>query len=217
MKAELQQNLLKKYPEFFQDELPIYTGDSTKEVLEATVKLLKQEEMVIPIQFGFECGNGWYVLLDTLMEEIQQHIKWKNESLDREFKYKWMWDLQRWFRLHARAVKNWKTKIADWIYENAPKGKPHISIRVDQVKEKFGGLRFYYHGGDKEIDGMVRLAEGLSYRTCEFCGSTKDIGYTQGWIISCCKSCHETDEQLKRYKWEPRKTDPVITLKATKI
>ena len=205
MKAELQQKLLKKYPEFFQDELPIYTGDSTKEVLENTVKLLKQEEMVLPIQFGFECGDGWYVILDTLMEEIKFYLKHKNESRDREFKYKFMWDLQRWLRLNAGKPNSWKTKLSDWIYKNAPKGKPHLQLRIDQVKEKFGGLRFYYSGGDDEISGMVRLAESLSYRTCEYCGSTKDIGYTSGWIISCCKSCHESSEQLKRYKWEPRK------------
>lgn len=205
MKAELQQKLLKKYPEFFQDELPIYTGDSTKEVLENTVKLLKQEEMVLPIQFGFECGNGWYVLLDTLMEDIKFYLKHENESRDREFKQKFLWDLQRWLRLNARKPNSWKTKLAEWIYKNAPKGKPHLRFRVDQVKEKFGGLRFYYHGGDDEISGMVRLAESLSYRTCEYCGSTKDIGYTKGWIISCCKSCYESDDQLKRYTWEPRK------------
>jgi len=130
MKKELQDKLLKKYPEFFQDELPIYTGDSAKEVLENTVKLLKQEEMVIPIQFGFECGDGWYMLLDELMGEIQQYIKYKNESLDREFKFQFLWDLQRWFRLNSKKKGSWKEKLGEWIYEKAPKGKPHIFIEL---------------------------------------------------------------------------------------
>jgi hypothetical protein len=40
-----------------------------------------------------------------------------------------------------------------------------------QVKEKFGGLRFYYNGGDEKIEGMVRLAEAMSKCTCEGCGN----------------------------------------------
>ena len=204
MKKKLQEQLLKKYPEFFQSELPIYTGDSTKEVLENTVKLLKQEEMVIPIQFGFECGDGWYMLLDQLMGEIQQYIKYKNESLDREFKIQFLWDLQRWFRFKSRKKGSWKEKLAEWIYEKAPKGKPHIFIRIDQIKEKFGGLRFYYSGGDDEISGMVRMAESLSYKICEYCGTTINVGRTQGWICVVCKDCYDKNERIKTLNWEPR-------------
>ncbi len=41
-----------------------------------------------------------------------------------------------------------------------------------QVKEKFGGLRFYYSGGDSSyIRGVVDMAEQMSYRTCEVCGA----------------------------------------------
>ena len=42
---------------------------------------------------------------------------------------------------------------------------------ADQVKEKFGTLRFYYTGGDDRIDGMVRMAESMSAVTCETCGA----------------------------------------------
>ena len=34
---------------------------------------------IIPIQFGFECGDGWFMLLNELMGDIQNHIK--NEAL----------------------------------------------------------------------------------------------------------------------------------------
>jgi hypothetical protein len=204
MKSELQQKLLKKYPEFFQDELPIYTGE--KPMAQEVGELLNQKEMVLPIQFGFECGDGWYMLLDELMGEIQQYIKYHNEDLDRKFKYPWMWDFQRWLRWNCRKKGSWKEKLADWIYQNAPKeGFPHLSIRIDQIKEKFGGLRFYYSGGDKEISGMTRLAESLSYRICEYCGTTHNVGVTQGWICVICKDCHEKNERANHLHWEPRK------------
>ena len=55
-----------------------------------------------------------------------------------------------------------------------------------QVKEKFGGLRFYYEGGDEYINGLSAMAESMSYVTCETCGkpgkSTSD-----GWIRTLCE------------------------------
>ena len=59
-----------------------------------------------------------------------------------------------------------------------------------QVKEKFGGLRFYLDGADDYIHGMVCLAEDMSYKTCEMCGSTKDIMHTVGWVSTLCKNCY---------------------------
>lgn len=38
-----------------------------------------------------------------------------------------------------------------------------LDFKVEQIKEKFGGLRFYYSGGDDMIEGMVRVAEIFSY------------------------------------------------------
>jgi len=63
-------------------------------------------------------------------------------------------------------------------------------VVVVQIKEKFGGLRFYYYGGDKIIDGMVRFAEKMSYRICEVCGTNEKVGHTKGWIKTICKECY---------------------------
>lgn len=68
----------------------------------------------------------------------------------------------------------------------------HLNIDqvvATQVKEKFGGLRFYYTGGDKKIDGMVNQVENMSYNICEKCGSFDDVTQTKGWIKSLCKNC----------------------------
>jgi hypothetical protein len=60
------------------------------------------------------------------------------------------------------------------------------SVHVNQVKEKFGSLRFYYTGGDDYIDGMVRLAEVISETTCEECGDAGKIDYSAGWLRCRC-------------------------------
>jgi len=70
---------------------------------------------------------------------------------------------------------------------------PHPpQVVVDQVKEKFGTLRFYFHGGDDSITGMVNFAEWLSGVICEACGNTdaQTIGRTtKGWFKTCCAGC----------------------------
>lgn len=70
---------------------------------------------------------------------------------------------------------------------------PHLKVTqviATQVKEKFGRLCFYYMGGDKTIHGMVRLAEHLSYFTCEECGSMDKVTQTSGWVYTRCEPCH---------------------------
>ena len=182
MTPEHQQELLTKFRHFFTPDRKIYTG---KEPLSDYIEeLVNQKEIILPIQFGIECGDGWYMILNELMSDIQNHIENENRNRANEFKYKWMVKLQHWLRL-----KRYK-KIADWIWNNAPKGKrPPININVAQIKEKFGGLRFYFDGGDDEIHGMVRLTESLSYQICEFCGSTKNVSQTKGWITTLCEDC----------------------------
>ena len=59
-----------------------------------------------------------------------------------------------------------------------------------QVKEKFGGLRFYHSGGDDSVMRMIDEAEQESFRVCEMCGaagSTKPS--KRGWIRTMCDQC----------------------------
>lgn len=62
-----------------------------------------------------------------------------------------------------------------------------------QVKEKFGGLRAYYSGGDEQISKLVQEAEDRSYKICELCGSQNEVSATgRGWIKTLCSKCrHE--------------------------
>jgi len=58
-----------------------------------------------------------------------------------------------------------------------------------QVKEKYGGLRFYINGGNDYVDGLITFAERLSYMTCEQCGSTDGVTQTKGWVYTLCRQC----------------------------
>jgi len=58
-------------------------------------------------------------------------------------------------------------------------------VVVRQIKEKFGGLRFYYDGGDDEISGMVQMVESIASITCETCGAPGK-SRSGGWIRTLC-------------------------------
>ena len=57
--------------------------------------------------------------------------------------------------------------------------------QICQVKQKFGGLRFYINDGSKEVFDKITESEKKSYEICEKCGepgkSTKG-----GWITTLC-------------------------------
>jgi hypothetical protein len=87
----------------------------------------------------------------------------------------------------------------DW---KVKQGQEIAQVEVNQIKEKFGGLRFYYTGGDDEISGMVRMAEAFTDKLCEECGS---IGQRRGggWIRTLCDA-HEK-ERNDRIEEQARK------------
>jgi hypothetical protein len=55
-----------------------------------------------------------------------------------------------------------------------------------QVKEKFGGLRFYINSGSDEIHQRILQAEKESYETCEVCGKLGELRKDIGWYFTLC-------------------------------
>jgi hypothetical protein len=204
MNAENQKKLSEKYYEFFKhlDRNNTPMIDPTKEVLEEIEKLLKQKEIVVPMQFGFECGDGWYFLLDELMSTIKWHLEQENKNRDTRPVYKWLDKFSWKLRIRTSRKRKLLKKLGEWIYNIQPRGVPHLYFQIDQIKEKFGGLRFYYSGGDDEISGMVNLAENMSYGICETCGTTENVGRTQGWIYVVCKSCYDKNPRAQNLIWK---------------
>jgi len=50
-----------------------------------------------------------------------------------------------------------------------------------QIKEKFGGLRFYIGSGSEEIFNIIIKYEELSWTTCEVCGEQGILRNDCGW------------------------------------
>ena len=92
-----------------------------------------------------------------------------------------------------------------------------VDIVVDQVKGKFGTLRFYYHpdGHDPGIHAFDSLSDGQSIRiipdvselhkevakivhkwekeygnVCEKCGAAGELRKDLSWVLTLCDSCY---------------------------
>ena len=56
---------------------------------------------------------------------------------------------------------------------------------AQQVKEKFGGLRFYTTYVSDEIEELISEAEAKSFQTCEVCGEP-GARRGKGWAQTLC-------------------------------
>lgn len=65
-----------------------------------------------------------------------------------------------------------------------------MNITVQQVKEKFGGLRFYISSGTDTIFDLINAAEQESTTTCETCGKPgMNKATVSGWYKTMCEEC----------------------------
>ena len=84
------------------------------------------------------------------------------------------------------------------------------NLRIFQIKEKFGTLRFY-GSLDDTLDKMIEEAEKLSAITCEACGAPGRVRHT-GWWLCLCDVCEDRevadgarvkDESRSEEDWSP--------------
>jgi hypothetical protein len=125
MEEKLQLELVKKYPKILKD----FRGDPKSTCM----------------AWGFECGDGWFSLLNTCMEKLQYFCNICSQ--------------------HGNEIQ----------------------VVANQIKEKYGSLRFYYRieGSNKIetsiIEDIVSEAEDQSENTCEISGKPGNLCVRHGW------------------------------------
>lgn len=62
---------------------------------------------------------------------------------------------------------------------------------VAQVKEKFGGLRFYVFATKEGVNDLIDIAEKDSYNICEMCGTREKVTTEGGWLLTLCDTCRK--------------------------
>ena len=177
MRNELDEKLCKDHPKIFANR----DGDLTTTAM----------------CWGFECGDGWYNIINSLCHLIQGHIDWHNNRRERAIKYNEMikqaqsGDFTLFDAYYAgynpEYIATTKEKIMTHSLWDIPEPMPQVV--AEQVKEKFGTLRFYTNLSDDYIRGAISMAEAMSAVTCEECGNPGQSNQT-GWLRVRCKD-HE--------------------------
>ena len=141
--------------------------------------------------FIFECGDGWYNILNAMFGNINSYVQHNNNRFNKFAEAQDMVDngckdeVPQYLLNHMEAIKNGN---GEWPVEmDFP--------TVKQIKEKFGTLRAYIDGGDNTIAEIIHFAETMSNTTCEECGN---IGtQRQGsWMKTLCDR-HEIERQTE--------------------
>ena len=57
-----------------------------------------------------------------------------------------------------------------------------------QVKEKFGGLRFYVAGANDFQHGLIEMAQDLSLTICDQCGNAGQHVNDRGIVMTRCQA-----------------------------
>lgn len=117
-------------------------------------------------------------------------------------KYSWLKQSNEWNPQADASTYNWLDDIPDgWVESFGEAMVDELndilvkynlldSYRVEQTKEKYGGLRWYDSGVSKEASEeyytWLKKYEDLSEITCVYCGASAKIRTDIGWILPIC-------------------------------
>jgi hypothetical protein len=157
MKEELDKALCEKYPLVFKDR---NAG-------------MQHTAMC----WGICTGDGWYNIIDILCGKLTSDYR------SAESRYDFIKD-----KVGQPKWSGSKELITQEQIDTAKARLDEEALRVpvaSQVKEKFGGLRFYVQAATDKHYNYISFAESMSYRTCEECGAPGKT-YTDGWHTTLC-------------------------------
>lgn len=91
--------------------------------------------------------------------------------------------------VYEQVGPGWKSLVEKLIIDLDVLGWDHQLL---QIKEKFGGLRFYIAQGSDDMWNRVYQAEKESYSICEDCGKPGSLR-DRSWMRTLCDECDKKD------------------------
>jgi hypothetical protein len=146
--------------------------------------------------FHLECGEGWHDLIWELCEKLEPILKQElaeNPASDCAH-------CGHSYDVHACKSPNRKQGRCLAILNVEPPSTNYIACCCDQwqpnlpyvtqIKEKFGGLRFYTsNSSSAKFYAHIAAAEQQSFVTCENCAQPGDSIMRRGWLVTLCDEC----------------------------
>jgi hypothetical protein len=172
MRKELDEALCAKYPLIFKDR--------------------NADMRTTAMCWGLECGDGWYNIIDTLCGLLTSDYRQAKDRHDHLVE------------VGAGGVLYGTKLVTQEAIDEAKVKLDEETLKVPvaaQVKEKFGGLRFYVNGTTDKHHNYISFAESMSYRTCEECGAVGKT-YTNGWHTTLCDIHAAMNGKNEEYEYE---------------
>ena len=173
MKRELDEALCARYPLIFKDR--------------------NADMRTTAMCWGLDCGDGWYNIIDVLCGLLT------SEYRGAQSRYEFIKD-----RVDQPQWEGSKDIITQEKIDDAKVRMDEEAAKVPvavQVKEKFGGLRFYVQAATDKHYQYISFAESMSHRTCEQCGAPGKT-YTNGWHQTLCDIHAEMHGKTEEYESE---------------
>ena len=172
MRRELDEALCAKYPLIFKDR--------------------HANMQVTAMCWGLECGDGWYNLIDVLCGLLT------SEYRGAQSRYNYLTEVGAGGILYG--TKTVTQEDIDEAKARMEEEAAKVPVAV-QIKEKFGGLRFYVQAATDKHYQYINFAESMSYRTCEECGNPGKT-YTDGWHMTLCDIHAAMNGKEEEYEYE---------------
>jgi len=184
MKLELDKVLCEKYPKMFANRYA--------------------DMMTTTMCWGFECGDGWYNILDTLCEALTNSyttcIDFGNGQIE---------DAGDPPQVIVTQVKE-KFGTLRFYYHIQCQG-----LKYKELCEKYGdnhdGIQNWISDYNRYYDGAVHMAEVMSSRTCEFTGQQGELhssgGTRNGWLKTISREHAKTSLEYNYVPWSEIKDE----------
>jgi hypothetical protein len=172
MRKELDEALCAKYPLIFKDR--------------------NADMRTTAMCWGLECGDGWYNIIDVLCGLLTSEYRGAKNRYD------------HFVEVGVGGVLYGTKTVTQEDIDEAKTRMDEETLKVPvavQVKEKFGGLRFYVQAATDKHYQYISFAESMSYRTCEECGNPGKT-YTDGWHTTLCDIHAEMSGREQEYQYE---------------
>jgi hypothetical protein len=172
MRRELDEALCAKYPLIFKDR--------------------NADMRTTAMCWGLECGDGWYNLIDVLCGLLT------SEYRGAKSRYEYL------IEAGVGGVLYGTKTVTQEAIDEAKARLDEETLKVPvavQVKEKYGGLRFYVQAATDKHHQYINFAESMSYRTCEECGAPGKT-YTDGWHMTLCDIHAAMNGKEEEYEYE---------------
>jgi len=172
MRKQLDEALCAKYPLIFKDR--------------------NADMRTTAMCWGLECGDGWYNIIDVLCSLLTSDYHQAKSRYDHLVEVGAGGILYGTKTVTQEAIDEAKAKLDEETLK--------VPVAV-QVKEKFGGLRFYVQAATDKHYQYIWFAESMSYRICESCGAPGKT-YIDGWHTTLCDIHAAMAGKEEEYEYE---------------